>query len=172
MAPSCENECYAMLTAGYDQQCPVAVRYPRGGGIGEYNDKKFEKIEIGKANTLRSGKKIAILSFGALLENCKKVAEEFDATLVDMRFVKPLDEDMLRNLSKTHKYFVTVEDNVISGGAGSAVNEFLAKENLKVFVKNLGLPDKFLEHGSRNEILAECGLDEEGILKSTREFIL
>ncbi len=93
------------------------------------------------------------------------------ATLVNMRFVKPLDEELLKNLAKTHKYFVTVEDNAISGSAGSAVNEFFAREKIKVFIKGLGLPDKFLDHGTREEILIEAGLDEEGILKSIKSFI-
>jgi 1-deoxy-D-xylulose-5-phosphate synthase len=171
-APSCENECYSLLSAGYEHQGPVAVRYPRGGGNGEYNEEKLQKQEIGKARIIREGKKIAILSFGALLENCKRAAEELDATLVDMRFVKPLDEELLEELSENHDYFVTVEDNVICGGAGSAVNEFALKEKLKISIKNLGLPDKFLGHGSREEILAQASLDEEGILNSIKSFIL
>ena len=108
------------------------------------------------------------MNFGALLENCKKVAEKLDATLVDMRFVKPLDEELLIDLAKSHNQFFTIEDNIISGGAGSAVNEFVLKENLKVSVKNLGLPDKFLEHGTRDEILTENKLDENGIIDSIK----
>ncbi|HAT73584.1 MAG: 1-deoxy-D-xylulose-5-phosphate synthase [Candidatus Moranbacteria bacterium GW2011_GWF2_36_839] len=171
MTPSCENECFAMLSTGYKHKGPAVVRYPRGGGSGKYNQEKYNKLEIGKAKIIRSGKKLAILSFGTLLENCKKTTEVLDATLVDMRFVKPLDEEMLKNLSQTHKYFVTIEDNVIAGGAGSAVNEFLAKENLKVSIRNIGLPDKFLEHGTREELLKEVGLDEDGILESVKSFI-
>jgi 1-deoxy-D-xylulose-5-phosphate synthase len=114
---------------------------------------------------------VAVLSFGTLLEKCKKTAEELDATLVDMRFIKPLDEELLKNLAETHKYFITVEDNILAGGAGSAVLEFMAKEKLKVFVKNLGLPDKFLEHGEREEILADAGLDENGILMNISTFL-
>lgn len=172
MTPSCENECYTMLSAGYEYSGPAVVRYPRGGGSGKYNQEKYNKLEIGKAKIIRTGKNVAILSFGTLLEKCKKTADELDATLVDMRFVKPLDEEMLKKISETHKYFVTVEDNVISGGAGSAVNEFISKENLKISMKNLGLPDKFLEHGTREELLKEIGLDEEGILEKARGFIL
>ena len=173
LAPSSLNECFAMLEWGYDHVGPVAVRYPRGGGKEEYDRKKAEdmKIALGKGRIVRVGKKIAILSFGALLENCQKVAEEMGATLVDMRFVKPLDEKLLEDLAKTHDYFITIEDNVVSGGAGSAVNEFLARKNIKVSVRNLGLPDKFLPHGSREEILGEAGLDEEGILKSVRDLM-
>jgi 1-deoxy-D-xylulose-5-phosphate synthase len=171
MAPSNKNECYAMLETGFQHSGPVAVRYPRGGGAGEYDDKKIEAIEIGKAKIIRAGGNIAILSFGALLENCKKTAEKLEATLVDMRCVKPLDEELLTKLVQTHKYFVTVEDNVIAGGAGSAVNEFVLNNKLDVQIKNLGLPDEFLPHGTRAEILAVAGLDEDNILKITTNFL-
>lgn len=171
MAPSNENECYAMLEAGYAYPGPAAVRYPRGSGKGAYDIKKFKPIEIGKAEIIREGKKIAILVFGALVESSRKAAEKLDATLVNMRFVKPLDEELLQKLAETHEYFVTVEDNAIAGGAGSAVNEFVSRVGLKVKVKNLGLPDKFLGHGTREEVLAEAGLDEEGILNSIKLFI-
>jgi len=171
MAPSNENECYAMLEAGYAYNGPAAVRYPRGGGAGEYDLEKRELIEIGKAKIVREGKDVAILSFGSLLDNCQKAAEKINATLVDMRFVKPLDEEMLRKISQSHNYFITVEDNAVTGGAGSAVNEFILNEGLKVAVKNIGLPDKFLGHGTREEILSEAELDEEGILNSIVSFI-
>ncbi|HRY82820.1 MAG TPA: 1-deoxy-D-xylulose-5-phosphate synthase [Candidatus Moranbacteria bacterium] len=171
MAPSNENECYAMLSAGYKYSGPAVVRYPRGGGNGEYNQEKYNTLEIGKAKIIHEGKNIAILAFGAMVENSKKAAKELDATLVNMRFIKPLDEELLKKLAETHKYFITVEDNVISGGAGSAVSEFIARENLKVSVKNFGLPDKFMEHGTREEILEEAGLDEDGIGKAISLFI-
>lgn len=171
MAPSDENECYAMLEAGYNQPGPVAVRYPKGSNLCGCGGKKRQPIEIGKARLLRKGKEIAILAFGAMVKRSEHCAKELGATLVDMRFVKPLDEELLRDLSKTHKYFVTIEDNVISGGAGSAVNEFFVREKIAVKIINLGLPDKFLSHGSRAEVLAEVGLDEEGILESVEEFI-
>lgn len=171
MAPSSENECYAMLEAGFNHKGPAAVRYPRGGGSGIYDKEKIEAIGIGKAKIIRNGKDVAILSFGALLSNCQKAAQNLDATLVDMRFVKPLDEKILSELSATHEYFVTVEDNTIVGGAGSAVCEFVLNNKLDVKVKNLGLPDKFTEHGTRAEILADAGLDEENILKSAVDFI-
>lgn len=170
-APSSENECFSLLSAGYKYQGPVAIRYPRGGGSGRYNQEKYNPIEIGRAKIIYEGKDIAILSFGTILENCKKATESLGATLVDMRFVKPLDEELLKKLAESHKYFITVEDNAIFGGAGSAVSEFVARENLKISVKNLGLPDEFLEHGSREEILAEVGLDEEGILNFIKSFI-
>ncbi len=171
MAPSNKNECYAMLETGFNYDGPAAVRYPRGGGADEFDIGKHEKIEIGQAKISRDGKNIAILAFGTLLESCKKVAEELDATLVNMRFVKPLDEKLLEKLAKTHKIFITVEDNVISGGAGSAVSEFVLNNKLNVKVKNLGLPDVFLPHGTREEILALAGLSEDGILQAVREFV-
>ena len=106
-----------------------------------------------------------------MLSRCQKAAESIGATLVDMRFIKPLDEEMLKKLAKSHKYFVTVEDNAVAGGAGSAVNEFLAKAEIKVNIKNLGLPDKFLAHGTRDEILADAGLDENSVTESIFNFL-
>lgn len=172
MAPSDEHECYAMLEVGYNYPGPAAVRYPKGANLCSCGGKKSQPIEIGKAKIVREGKRVAILAFGTMVGRSKYAAEKIGATLVDMRFVKPLDEGLLRNLTKSHKYFVTVEDNVIMGGAGSAVCEFFAKAGLNVKIKNLGLPDKFPAHGLRGEILAEVGLDEEGILKSVEEFVV
>ena len=166
MAPANKNECYSMLEAGYKYSGPAAVRYPRSGGADEYNREKCVPIEIGKAEIIKTGENIAILSFGAMVENCKVAAEKLNATLVNMRFVKPLDENLLKELAKTHKYFITAEDNAVAGGAGSAVNEFFAKNNSQAAVKNLGLPDEFLSHGTREEILDEAGLSEKGILNS------
>jgi 1-deoxy-D-xylulose-5-phosphate synthase len=171
MAPSDEHECYAMLEAGYAYPGPAAVRYPKGSNLCGCGGKKSQPIEIGKAKIVREGKQVAILAFGTMLGRSKKAAETLDATLVDMRFVKPLDEDLLREITKTHRYFVTVEDNVVMGGAGSSVNEFFLREKLDVKNKNLGLPDQFLTHGLRGEILAEVGLNEEGILRSVEEFM-
>ncbi len=171
MVPSSEDECFAMLDFGYHQAGPVAVRYPRGCGNGEYQNKKTVSIELGKAKILSRGKKIAILAFGPMVEISRKAVEKLGATLVDMRFVKPLDEKLLKKLAKTHKYFITVEDGVVLGGAGSAINEFVMKEKLSVKVDNLGLPDCFVSHGRREEILEEVGLSKDGILKSVREFV-
>jgi 1-deoxy-D-xylulose-5-phosphate synthase len=172
MAPANEDECYQMLETGYQYKGPAAVRYPRGGGIGEYTLKeKVEKLKIGRAKIIEEGEGVAILSFGAMLENSKKAAKELGATLVNMRFVKPLDEELLKKLSQSHDYFITIEDNSIKGGAGSAVNEFVLNNKLDVKVKNLGLPDEFLPHGGRDEILEEAGLGEDGILESIRDFI-
>ena len=171
MTPADKNECYAMLEVGFNYSGPAAVRYPRGGDAGEFDARKNEKIEIGQAEILRTGKNIAILGFGTLIDSCQQVAKNLDATLVNMRFVKPLDTRLLRKLAKTHKYFITVEDNVTLGGAGSAVGEFVLDNKLPVFVKNIGLPDEFLPHGTREEILALAGLSEAGIEKTVREFV-
>lgn len=171
MAPSDEHECYAMLEAGYDYPGPAAVRYPKGANLCSCGGKKSQPIEIGKAKIVRMGKNVAVLAFGTMVGRSKKAVEVLGGTLVDMRFVKPLDEKLLRELAKTHQYFVTVEDNVVLGGAGSAVGEFCLREKLHVKIMNLGLPDKFLGHGTRGEILAEVGLDEEGILESAEEFM-
>jgi 1-deoxy-D-xylulose-5-phosphate synthase len=171
MAPSSKNECYAMLEFGYENGEPVAVRYPRGGSVDKFSLEKVNPIVLAQARVEFFGKKLAILAFGVMLEKCRRAAEEMGATLVDMRFVKPLDEKLLGELSKSHTHFVTVEDNVVLGGAGSAVNEFFAREKIGTNIKNLGLPDRFLEHGSREEILAEAGLDENGILKEIQKFL-
>ncbi|MFA5993586.1 MAG: 1-deoxy-D-xylulose-5-phosphate synthase [Parcubacteria group bacterium] len=171
MAPANKNECYAMLEAGFDYDGPVAVRYPRGGEVGEFDEGKMEKIIIGQAKLLRTGKQVAILVFGALVERAKLVAENLDATLVNMRCVKPLDEKMLTELAETHRYFITLEDNVVAGGAGSAVNEWVLNHKLDVQVKNIGLPDKNLEHGSREEVLTDAGLSGELIEEAVRQFV-
>jgi 1-deoxy-D-xylulose-5-phosphate synthase len=146
------------------------VRYPRA--VCAKSDLKTEKnIEIGQGEILKNGEKIAILAFGIMAEAARLAAEELGATLVNMRFIKPLDEKLLAELSLTHKYFITAEDNVLAGGAGSAVNEAVFKKGLKVKIKNLGWPDNFPEHGRREEILAAADLDEKGILNSIRSFL-
>ncbi|MBT3356280.1 1-deoxy-D-xylulose-5-phosphate synthase [bacterium] len=172
MAPSSENECYKMLDFGYDYKGIVAVRYPRGGGSDKYEKGKDISIELGKAKVFVKGRDVAILAFGSMVENSRRAAKEIGATLVDMRFIKPLDEKLLKELAKDHKFFITVEDNVIAGGAGSAVNEFVLNSGIGVAVKNLGLPDFFTVHGARDEILEEIGLGEVGILKSIEKFLI
>jgi len=171
MAPSDENECRAMLEAGYDYPGPAVVRYPRGGENGKYVTGKREKIIIGKSKVVRKGEKVAILAFGSMVGRSKKAAEKLGATLLDMRFIKPLDEELLDELLLSHEYFITIEDNTILGGAGSAVNEYFSRKGVQIFVKNLGLPDEFLPHGTRDEILSEVGLDEDGILDSVTNFL-
>ncbi|MGI5308842.1 1-deoxy-D-xylulose-5-phosphate synthase [Rheinheimera sp. WS51] len=166
MAPSDENECRQMLYTGYQYSGPAAVRYPRGSATGIATEDTMQLLAIGKARQVRQGKSIAILAFGTLLSACEHAAEQLDASLIDMRFVKPLDQALLKQLAKQHDVFVTVEDNAIMGGAGSAVNEFIAAENLAVRSINLGLPDQFIKHGTQEEIYAELGLDSAGILAS------
>ena len=167
MTPSDENEARHMLFTGYHFPGPAAVRYPRGKATGCAQDAELKLLELGKAIVKKQGEKIAILAFGTLLHEAEKSAEELNASLVDMRFVKPLDEDLLAQLNQTHQLIVTVEENVIKGGAGSAVNEFLATLNSKTTkqadVLNLGLPDRFLDHGKSGQMLADCGLDSTGI---------
>jgi len=167
MAPSDEQEARDMLTTGFHHPGPAAVRYPRGKATGCVISKTLQPLEIGKAKICREGKgEVAILVFGTLLARTVSVADELDATLVDMRFVKPLDESLISSMANSHKLLVTVEENAIMGGAGSGVNEFLEEQGLCTAVLNLGLPDSFLEHGKVDEMLAACGLDSKGILKA------
>lgn len=168
MAPSDEDECRKMLTTGFLHEGPAAVRYPRGKGPGAEVEKTLEPIPVGKARKVREGKETAFLVFGSLLDQVAPVAEELDATLIDMRFVKPLDVECLNEVAGTHSLLVTVEDNVVAGGAGSAVGEALDL-NGSARLLQLGLPDHYVEHGSREEQLASVGLDTEGIRKSVGE---
>ncbi|MBE0365421.1 1-deoxy-D-xylulose-5-phosphate synthase [Pseudoalteromonas ulvae UL12] len=171
MAPSDTNECRNMLFTGHQLNQPAAVRYPRGSA-GEFDaTKPMEKIAIGRANVIRKGKHIAILSFGTLLENAKSVAENLDATLVDMRFIKPIDQALLTELASDHTVFVTLEDNAIMGGAGSAVNEFVLNNQLAIQVLNLGIPDEFIKHGTQDEMHAEMGLDSNGLTQAIEQFL-
>lgn len=166
MTPSNEDECWKMLDTGYDFKGPAAVRYPRGNGPGENILKSKELIEIGKARVIKeSDSKIAILSFGAVLDICSKVSDELNATLVDMRFVKPLDENLIKNLCDSHDLIVTVEENVVAGGAGSGVNEFIHANSLKVDLLNLGIPDEFPSVGTHAEQKDSAGLNSEEIIK-------
>ncbi|MCX7553862.1 1-deoxy-D-xylulose-5-phosphate synthase [Marinicella sp. S1101] len=172
MAPSDENECRQMLYTGHQHNGPAAVRYPRGKGPGAAILPKMQTLPIGKADQVRKGdKNVAILSFGALLTEARAVAQELDASLVNMRFIKPLDKSMIEKLARTHNHIVTIEDNVIQGGAGSAVNEALHEMNITASVLNLGLPDSFQDHGTREELLQEAGLDVEQMLKRIKSFI-
>ena len=168
MAPADENECRQMLTTGYQHNGPAAVRYPRGQGPGTEILKEFKALEIGKAEIRRQGQKIALLAFGSMLSEAMIAAEKIDASVVNMRFVKPLDTDMLQSIASSHELIVTIEENVIAGGAGSGVNEWLLANNIIIRVINLGLPDHFVEHGATHRLLAECGLDADGIIKSIK----
>jgi len=168
MAPSDENEAWHMLTTGFYHKGPAAVRYPRGKATGCVLDTTLQQLEIGKARVLRSGSRVALLIFGTLLQSAVPVAEKLGATLVDMRFVKPLDEALILQMAQSHELLVTIEENVIKGGAGSGVNECLLAAGVNVGVLNIGLPDRFLEHGRAPEMLAACGLDSAGIEASIR----
>jgi 1-deoxy-D-xylulose-5-phosphate synthase len=171
MAPADENECRQMLYTGYELDTPAAVRYPRGTGAGVAIQPKMEKMEIGKAKVIRKGTNIAILAFGSTVEDAKVAAETLDATLVNMRFVKPLDEALIKKLQQKNDLIVTIEDNVIKGGAGSGVNEYLNQIQSDIKVLNLGLPDFYQDHGSREDLLAEAGIDSKGILKQVKRFM-
>lgn len=170
MAPSNEQECLDMLTTGYQHKGPAAVRYPRGAGVG-LELRQGKVIEIGKAQTLTQGQNIAFLNFGTLLPEVEAAAAKFNATVVDMRFVKPLDTACLDQLMTTHSVLVTVEENVIAGGAGSAVSEYIAQHKASPQVLAIGLPDEFIKHGSQGEVRAELGLDAAGIERQVNDFI-
>jgi 1-deoxy-D-xylulose-5-phosphate synthase len=166
MAPGDENECRRMLTTGFRHDGPAAVRYPRGAGLGARIDAALPPLPIGKGELRRQGRDIALLVFGAPLKAALAAAERLDATVANMRFIKPLDAELVLSLAERHKLLVTVEDNAVLGGAGSAVNECLAAHGMKVEILNLGLPDRYLEQAGRDELLAECGLDADGILRA------
>lgn len=169
MAPADEDECRTMLTTGFCHDGPAAIRYPRGFGPGATIRTELDMLPLGKAQVRRQGRGLAILSFGAMLAPALEIAVEMDATLVNMRFVKPLDETLLLELVRQHDALVTVEDNAIAGGAGAGVAESLAAHGVKLPILHLGLPDRFLEHGSREEVLSAAGLDLPGIRKAIRD---
>jgi 1-deoxy-D-xylulose-5-phosphate synthase len=164
MAPADENECRQMLTTGFQHKGPASVRYPRGKGPGAAVDKALTSLEIGKAEIRHQGSRMAILAWGSMVTPSVEVGKQLGATVVNMRFVKPLDEALILEMAKSHDVIVTVEENVIAGGAGSAVNEFLQAQQILMPVLNIGLPDRFVEQGSREELLALCELDAKGIL--------
>lgn len=168
MTPSDENELRRMLTTGYLFEGPAAVRYPRGSGPNAPIEPGLEPLPIGRGVLRRQGRKVALLVFGVQLAEALQVAETLDATVADMRFVKPLDEALVRELAAGHELLVTVEENSIMGGAGSAVAEFLAAENIVKSILHLGLPDYYVEHAKPAEMLAECGLDAAGIEAAVR----
>lgn len=168
MTPSDEKECRTMLSTGFHYDGPAAVRYPRGAGVGVEAGTDLQSMEIGKAKVRKQGQEIALLVFGSLLPVAQQVAEELDATLVDMRFVKPLDEALILEIANSHQRIVTIEENAIAGGAGSAVNEFLNQHQMQISTLNLGIPDRFIEHGEPADLLSRCGLDKAGILKAIK----
>jgi 1-deoxy-D-xylulose-5-phosphate synthase len=163
MAPSDENECRQMLYTAFEFKGPAAVRYPRGTGTGAAIEKAMTALPLGKGVLRRQGSKVAILAFGTMVAPSIEAAESLNASVVDMRFVKPLDEALIRELAASHDLLVTVEEHAVMGGAGSAVNEFLARAGIVIAVLNLGIPDAFIEHATHTDMLATCGLDANGI---------
>jgi 1-deoxy-D-xylulose-5-phosphate synthase len=171
MTPSDENECRQLLSTAYYAKHPSAVRYPRGSGVGADVTLSLDGLPLGCANlrktsTQTSGKRYAVLAFGTLLHPCLEVAEKLDLTVVDMRFVKPIDEEMLNQIANTHDGLITIEEGSIQGGAGSACVEYLNQIGLALPTLHLGLPDRFIDHGDSQTLLAACGLDVSGIEKS------
>jgi 1-deoxy-D-xylulose-5-phosphate synthase len=167
MAPADENECRQMLYTASTVNAPAIVRYPRGSGPGVPPVSAMSALPVGKAQLRREGKSgLALLVFGALLSSAQQIAERLDATLVNMRFIKPLDEDLVVALATRHRAFVTIEENATQGGAGSAVGELLASEGVQIALLQLGIPDRFIEHGSRESCLAAAGLDAAGLAAS------
>src|SRR5258706_11567761 len=169
MAPADENECRQMLYTGFQLNGPAAVRYPRGAGIGKAIEKEMRALPVGKGEIRRQGKRIAILAFGSMLKPALDAAEKLDATVANMRFVKPLDAELVQRLAATHELVVTVEEHQIMGGAGSAVLEVLSTTKTRTLL--LGLPDRFIDHGDTAKLLSSVGLDAAGIQKSIQSVI-
>ena len=163
MAPSDEDETQKLLSTGYHHKGPAAVRYPRGKGPGTKIERNLDPVSIGRAIIRRKGHSVAILAFGSMVKPALEAAELVDATVADMRFVKPLDQELIVDLATSHQLVITLEENTVMGGAGSAVNEYLVQENYSTPILNLGLPDRFLEHGKVPDMLAEVGLDSDAI---------
>ena len=171
MTPSDENECRMMLFTGYQLNQPPAGRYPRGTGSCVTLSTELETLPVGKGQIVRQGQSIALLCFGTLLHQAKSVAEKLDATLVDMRFVKPLDAELLKTITAQHDVLVTIEENAVQGGAGSAVNEWMMTQRVLIPVLNIGLPDRFIEQGTQEEIYHVLRLNSAGIEQRIREFM-
>jgi 1-deoxy-D-xylulose-5-phosphate synthase len=170
-APSDENECRRLLSTAFLHPGPAAVRYPRGSGPGARLEAGLEPLPIGLSKTRREGKRVAFLAFGTVLSECLKAAEELDATVVDMRFVKPLDEARILELGRSHELLVTVEENAVMGGAGSAVSECLAAHNTLVRVLHCGLPDRFLEQDTQENQRLASELDAASLSRKVRDLL-
>jgi 1-deoxy-D-xylulose-5-phosphate synthase len=168
MAPADENECRQMLYTGFTLAGPSAVRYPRGAGPGVEIAAALQALPLGRGEVRREGKRVAILAFGPMLAPALAAAAELNATVANMRFVKPLDRELVFRLASSHELLVTIEENVVMGGAGSAVAESLAADGVAMPMLMLGLPDQFVEHGDPQQLLADCGLDAAGIVRSVR----
>jgi 1-deoxy-D-xylulose-5-phosphate synthase len=171
MAPSTEDECRQMLYTATTLDQPAAVRYPRGQGTGVAPEREMRALPVGKAVLRREGRSgLALLAFGAMVPAAERLAAAWDATVVNMRFVKPLDEEMVVEMARRHRAIVTLEENVVAGGAGSAVLECLQARGLGVPVLLLGIPDRYIHHGSRNENLADAGLDDASLKAAVERF--
>jgi len=170
MSPADENECRQMLTTGYNYKGPASVRYPRGKGPGTTVSGDLSELEIGKSEIRHQGGRLAILAWGSMVAPALEAGKQLGATVINMRFVKPLDENRVLEMAKSHDVLITIEESVIAGGSGSSVNDFLQAQQILMPVLNLGLPDAFVEQGTREELLAACGLDTQGILKSIETF--
>ena len=168
MTPADEDECRQMLFTAFQMNSPTAVRYPRGAGTGVTPQKEMRALTLGRGEIRRKGERVALLAFGSMLKPCMEAAEELNATVVNMRFVKPLDSDLVESLAAEYKLLVTVEENTIMGGAGSAVAESLESKGISIPLLHLGLPDIFIDQGDPSQMLADCGLDKMGIIKSVR----
>ncbi len=169
MTPADENECRQMLYTAFQLDTPAAVRYPRGSGPGVQIQQEMQTIPLGKGEIRRQGKQIALLAFGSMLTPCLEAGDELDATVVNMRFVKPLDQELVATLAAEHELLVTIEENTIMGGAGSAVMESLSSLDKNVRLLQLGLPDSFIDQGDPAHMLSDCGLDKAGIIQSIKE---
>ncbi len=169
MTASSENELRQMLYTAFLMSTPVAVRYPRGHGPGVETESEMKALEVGRGEIVRSGKKVALLAFGSMVEPARAAGDELGATVVNMRFVKPIDEQLIRELAASHELLVTIEENAVMGGAGSAVAECLARHGISIPLQNLGLPDTYIEQGDSSVLLSECLLDSAGIVYSVRE---
>jgi 1-deoxy-D-xylulose-5-phosphate synthase len=162
--PADENECRQMLYTAYRHDGPTAVRYPRGSGLGSVPEQAMSELPIGKGEIRRQGKGCALLAFGSMLGTALQVGEELDATVANMRFVKPIDRDLILQLAAGHDLLVTLEENATIGGAGSEVSRVLNEAGSRVRVLQLGLPDRFVDHGDQAQLLAESGLDSASVL--------
>jgi 1-deoxy-D-xylulose-5-phosphate synthase len=172
MAPADENECRQMLYTGFQHNGPAAVRYPRGEGPGVAVEEKMTPLPIGKAQIKREGSKIAFLAFGSMVAPSMEAGKHFDATVVNMRFIKPLDEQLVLDIASRHEVIVTVEENAVMGGAGSAINELLVGMIDCPRIINIGIPDQYIEHGSRDEVLEMAGLSPARIIEHVRNQLL
>jgi 1-deoxy-D-xylulose-5-phosphate synthase len=168
MAPADEAECRQMLSTAYALDCPSMVRYPRGAGTGVLPSTQLDTLPVGKAEIRRRGQGVALLAFGSLVAAAVAAGDELDATVVNMRFIKPLDVDLIRELAGNHSLLVSIEENSVIGGAGSEIERVLAENGLTVQFIRLGLPDRFIDHGEQNQLLAELGLDKNGIVHAVR----